>query len=288
MLYKPLFRIKKQNFPKMQILEMFTSGKRGDKHNEDGIFFSEDYAAVIDGSTSKVPLLFNGLTKGQKATQIVKEALACVKPQATLQEITENLTSAIKEAAPQLLEQKAAYRLTCSAAIFSHYNRTIWIIGDCQVRFNETNYTNRKIVDKVLEQIRSDINHYWIRQGKSIADIQKEGDPGRRCILNELQEQCEFQNDASSYNPFAYSVIDGTSINMSHILIIPIPQNINEIILASDGYPLLFNTLKDTENHLQEMLLTDPLCIDQNMQTKGIMQNGHSFDDRTFLRFTID
>ena len=288
MLHKPLFQTKKLIYLEMRILEMFTSGKQGDEHNEDGIFFSEDYAAVIDGSTSKVPISFDGLTKGQKAAQIVKETLTYANPKATLQEVAEVLTIAIKEAAPELLKKRAAYRLTCSAAIFSHYHRTIWLIGDCQARFKEANYTNRKIVDKVLEQIRSDINHYWIRQGKSITEIQEERDPGRQYILKELQEQCEFQNDTNACNPFAYSVIDGTPINMAHILVIPVPKNINEIILASDGYPQLFNTQEETEKYLQEILRTDPLCIDNNKQTKGVMQKGRAFDDRTFLKFTID
>lgn len=39
----------------MTIIESFIRGKHDDAHCEDGIVVTHDFAAVIDGSTSKTP-----------------------------------------------------------------------------------------------------------------------------------------------------------------------------------------------------------------------------------------
>ena len=59
----------------------------------------------------------------------------------------------------------------------------------------------------------------------------------------------------------------------------------SEVVLASDGYPFLKETLKESEEELLKVLKEDPLCCTLNPSTKGIVKGNRSFDDRTYLRF---
>lgn len=272
----------------MHIIEQFTTGKRGAELNEDGIFCSESFAAVIDGSTSKVQVQYDKLSKGQMATRIVKEALAQAAAELTMPQMLEWLTGALREACPEALDRDAAYRLTCSCAIVSLRRKELWLIGDCQARMGGHNYTHPKRIDTVLAQIRSDIDTFLLRHGHSVEDIRSKGDPGRKFILDALREQCSFQNGDNPHNPFAYPVLDGTPVSPGLVPVTPIGTNVNEVVLASDGYPRLFDTLLCTEQHLQRLLQADPLCINENRQTKGCMQEGTSYDDRTYLRFSLN
>ena len=58
-----------------------------------------------------------------------------------------------------------------------------------------------------------------------------------------------------------------------------------EIILASDGYPYLENTLEASESKLKYILENDPLCYTLYKSTKGIQKGNVSFDDRSYVRF---
>ena len=56
----------------ISIIKQFTKSKTGiEAANEDGLFISEKYIAVIDGATSKVNKLHNGLTGGQVVRNII-------------------------------------------------------------------------------------------------------------------------------------------------------------------------------------------------------------------------
>ena len=62
----------------MQIIEQYIKGKRPDQRFcEDGWVVTPHFAAVIDGSTSKIA----GRQGGLLAMQLVKEALRTLQPQ---------------------------------------------------------------------------------------------------------------------------------------------------------------------------------------------------------------
>ena len=58
-------------------------------------------------------------------------------------------------------------------------------------------------------------------------------------------------------------------------------------ILASDGYPVLADTLEETERLLACSLAEDPLRIGEHLSTKGVAAGNESFDDRTYLRMKL-
>lgn len=173
-------------------------------------------------------------------------------------------------------------RLTASCIIFSRKQKEVWMFGDCQCRIHKHTYTNEKPVDRQLAQIRSEIIHYLLKQGHTEQELRK-NDLGRMFIYQALMEQCSFQNNRSS-GPYAYTVIDGFPILKEHIPVFSVPER-TEVILASDGYPVLFDSWKETEKYLQKILSDDPLCISLNIATKGLNHGQNSFDDRTYIRF---
>ena len=57
------------------------------------------------------------------------------------------------------------------------------------------------------------------------------------------------------------------------------------VILASDGYPFLGDSLQESEEALKKQLEDDPLCINSFKATKGLMRGNKSFDDRCYVKF---
>ena len=81
-----------------------------------------------------------------------------------------------------------------------------------------------------------------------------------------------------------YAVIDGTPIYMPGTRIITVAHS---VVLASDGYPTLLPTLRDTEKALAKQLADDPQNIRSFVATKGLVEGNKSFDDRAYVRLTV-
>ena len=62
----------------------------------------------------------------------------------------------------------------------------------------------------------------------------------------------------------------------------------DELILATDGYPILKSTLKESEDALIDVLKEDRLCFRKYKSTKGVSTDANSFDDRTFWKGIVD
>ena len=55
-----------------------------------------------------------------------------------------------------------------------------------------------------------------------------------------------------------------------------------------DGYPFLKPTLAASEASLAEQIANDPQNIHSFIATKGIVEGNKSFDDRTYIRFSVE
>ena len=91
---------------------------------------------------------------------------------------------------------------------------------------------------------------------------------------------------ANRSGEFGYDVINGGDICPDNVIIYPVKAG-DRVILASDGYPALFDTLEETENHLFMLLARDPLCIHDLRGTKGVRPGNQSFDDRSYISFYV-
>lgn len=204
----------------------------------------------------------------------VKQAVKKITEQINRFYIDNNLLETV-ETAPEK-------RLVAQAVIYSHARNEVWQIGDCQCLIGNTTSSNEKEIDRVLANFRSVINELALLKGATMEELMTD-DVGRNFIYPVLQDQALLQNCPDQKQPYAFPVLDGFPVNENKILIFPAGDE-EEIILASDGYPLLSPTLKESECYLKYILEYDPLCMRLYKSTKGVAAGNFSFDDRAYLK----
>lgn len=167
-------------------------------------------------------------------------------------------------------------RLTASCVVFSRLRREIWMIGDCQCLIGNTFYDNPKPYEHIVAERRAQI----IADSPLPHDHFLSDDVARKAVIPLMLESMQEQNKT-------YSVIDGFPIPEKYVKVISLDFQPWEIVLASDGYPFLCNTLDESEQKLAHQKSTDPLNIGNFKATKGFMQGNNSFDDRAYIRFQV-
>lgn len=261
----------------MEIIEYKIEGKSRDKRLcEDEAVITDSFAAVIDGVTSKSDFRYKGKSTGRLAADFVKEVLTEAMPEAGIEEVIaacRRKWEAFYEEADFPYE-RASMGPQAAAAIYSAFYRKIWLIGDCQAMVDGVHYMVPKKSDEVLSEFRSLVIH-----------ITEDSEEARKLILPWIVKAAKFSNDRSSC--YGYAVMNGEEIPAELIRTIPLDEGSHEIVLASDGYPVLRPTLEESERELERILKEDPDCCREYRSTKGIMPGNVSFDDRTYIKFKI-
>lgn len=267
----------------MTIIEQTVRGKRSQETCEDAIVVTDNYVAVIDGSTSKSVTRFHpDMSNGQYCATLVSQYIRSMPADLTAGRFAMLVTAFLRfvyqeqQADMQLLTDIPTERMAASAAIYSRHRREVWLVGDCQCLVDGCHHDNPKPYEAALADIRSGFLRLQLLQGTTQADIQRH-DTGRDLIVPMLIESCKAQNKT-------FTVIDGFPMPVAGIKVVP-ATNAREIVLASDGYPTLLPTLAESEQALAALLADDPLCIGNFRATKGLMQGNASFDDRAYVRF---
>lgn len=257
-------------------------GKHSDDTCEDGIVTTVNHVAVIDGSTSKTPQRVNpGMQNGRFAMQLVSDVISSLPAQTTMLQFCRIVTDAIDEAYnyyqqdPDIIQQHPERRLTCSAAVYSRYHREVWLVGDCQCIVEGKYYDNAKPDEAANAEKRS----RYIKEHQLSVEEVRLHDEGRDQIISDIIASMHSQNKT-------YAVIDGTPIYIKGVKVIAVPVD-SEVVLATDGYPFLCNTLAESEQRLSQLLVDDPLLINQFKATKAYMEGNSSFDDRAYIRFRV-
>ena len=173
----------------------------------------------------------------------------------------------------------------CAAAgaiIFSIARKEIWNVGDCQCIINNTKHLHEKEVDRIYSQKRAEILENAIKNGATQEELLI-NDIGREAILSQLKTQHQYANKECN---LGYAVFNGTPIPESMITTYKLSEG-DTIVLASDGYPVLCDSLEESEELLQRELTENPLCYRGYKSTKGLQPKNFSFDDRTYIRFRV-
>ena len=281
----------------MKIIESNIIGKKSQEACEDGLVMTDDFIAVIDGSTSKTPKhLSPDMKNGRYAMMLISEYIQQeMKADATVDEFCEGITAYIynKVYLPMGIEEQLRLhpeeRLTASAIIYSNQKKEVWMVGDCQAIINGKLYDNSKPYEQEIAQKRVEL----IAQGLSPAEARKQIEP----LL--IKAMLSGQNQT-------YTVIDGFPIYREGVKIVALKMKLasssidtyfqehpkpvsspNEVVLASDGYPFLKPTLAESEAALGHLIAHDPQCIHDFIATKGLVPGNKSFDDRTYIRFRV-
>lgn len=276
-------------------MERSVQSKTGDGQDcqdcEDLIHFSKDFVAVIDGFTSKTDRRWDGQTGGRAAVEIIDKAFNMMPHDCTAREAVELMTRMIQDAyrdfdATDVVKTDPKQRMAAFFAAISLFRRELWVIGDCQALLGGQIVTNRKIVDHVLANVRALKLELEMLKGATIEQL-RQNDTGREIIMPLLEEQSRLQNNPAA-GDYWYPVVDGFPIPSEGIIVQPIPGNVSHIVLATDGYPVLKDSLKESEDILQEILRKDPLLFREYKSTKGMLKGNASFDDRAFLKIKLE
>ncbi|MCW4128672.1 hypothetical protein ONT16_10490 [Prevotella copri] len=275
----------------MKIIESNIIGKKSQETCEDGLVMTDDFIAVIDGSTSKTPKhLSPDMKNGRYAMMLISEYIQQeMKADATVDEFCEGITAYIynKVYQPMGIEEQLRLhpeeRLTASAVIYSNQKKEVWMVGDCQAIINGKLYDNSKPYEQEIATRRVTL----IQQGMTPAEARKSIEPLLIEAMLGGQNKC-------------YAVIDGFPIYREGVRVVSLEEESStissfsecntssqEIVLASDGYPFLKPTLAASEAALEHLIANDPQCIHDYIATKGLVAGNKSFDDRTYIRFII-
>lgn len=289
----------------MKIIESSIIGKKSPEACEDGMVVTDDFIAVIDGSTSKTPKHLNpDMKNGRYAMMLISEYIREeLKADASVDDFCQGVTAYIynkvyeKLGVEERLKKHPEERLTASAILYSRTRNEVWMVGDCQAIIAGKLYENGKPYEQEIARKRVEL----IEQGLSPAEARKQIEP----LL--IKAMLSGQNQT-------YTVIDGFPIYREGVKVVSvsdscsvqdsvpasdsvpcsdsasasdtIPSSSSEIVLASDGYPFLKPTLAASEAALAEQIANDPQNIHSFIATKGIVEGNKSFDDRTYIRFS--
>ena len=288
----------------MKIIESSIIGKKSPEACEDGMVVTDDFIAVIDGSTSKTPKHLNpDMKNGRYAMMLISEYIREeLKADASVDDFCQGVTAYIynkvyeKLGVEERLKEHPEERLTASAILYSRTRNEVWMVGDCQAIIDEKLYENGKPYEEKIARKRVEL----IEQGLSPAEARKQIEP----LL--IKAMLSGQNQT-------YTVIDGFPIYREGVKVVSVSDSSSvqdsvpasdsvpcsdsasasgtisvsssEIVLASDGYPFLKPTLAASEAALAEQIANDPQNIHSFIATKGIVEGNKSFDDRTYIRF---
>lgn len=288
----------------MKIIESCIIGKKSPEACEDGMVVTDDFIAVIDGSTSKTPKHLNpDMKNGRYAMMLISEYIREeLKTDASVDEFCQGVTAYIynkvyeKLGVEERLKEHPEERLTASAILYSRTRNEVWMVGDCQAIIDGKLYENGKPYEEKIARKRVEL----IEQGLSPAEARKQIES----LL--IKAMLSGQNQT-------YTVIDGFPIYREGVKVVSVSDSCSvqdsvptsdsvpcsdsasasgtisvsssEIVLASDGYPFLEPTLAASEAALAEQIANDPQNIHSFIATKGIVEGNKSFDDRTYIRF---
>lgn len=288
----------------MKIIESSIIGKKSPETCEDGMVVTDDFIAVIDGSTSKTPKHLNpDMKNGRYAMMLISEYIREeLKADASVDDFCQGVTAYIynkvyeKLGVEERLKEHPEERLTASAILYSRTRNEVWMVGDCQAIIDGKLYENGKPYEQEIARKRVEL----IEQGLSPAEARKQIEP----LLIEAMLSGKNQT---------YTVIDGFPIYREGVKVVSVSDSCSvqdsvpasdsvpcsdsasasgtisvsssEIVLASDGYPFLEPTLAASEAALAEQIANDPQNIHSFIATKGIVEGNKSFDDRTYIRF---
>ena len=233
----------------MDIIESSIIGKKNPEACEDGMVVTDDFIAVIDGSTSKTPKHLNpDMKNGRYAMMLISEYIREeLKADASVDDFCQGVTAYIynkvyeKLGVEERLKEHPEERLTASAILYSRTRNEVWMVGDCQAIIDGKLYENGKPYEQEIARKRVEL----IEQGLSPAEARKQIEP----LL--IEAMLSGQNQT-------YTVIDGFPIYREGVKVVALKMkpasnstetyfqepsrpvsSPNEVVLASDGYPFL-------------------------------------------------
>jgi hypothetical protein len=271
-----------------KLIEQFSISKLKngtDKQNEDSIFDNSYYGVVSDGATTQKGTVIDGLSPGKTASTLFIDYFKTADPYITFERAISDLEDLFQKWYKDH-EEIFHDRITTSSVVLNKKRKELWFLGDCSARLDNELYCYNKEIDTLTTNLRVFTIQTAITEGQTSYEECLKHDIGRDVIIPLIEKQQLYQNNNDG-TTFCYGVMDGYKTIEKDIHVMSIPENTTSIILTSDGYPVIEETLEKTEKKLSNILKEDPLMIGKHATTKGLSDDKCSFDDRSYLRYDV-
>lgn len=273
---------------KYRVSETFLMGREQDiSLCEDGFIVTEDYAVMIDGAGTPSPKTFNGKKGGRYIMEIIRDSIHIFDANLDYIDFLDQLNQMIVDDYKQNgwyvdLAQDINLRPMASVLVYSKHKHQLWFYGDCKALVDGVQIDNPKYIDEVMLNARKMVLEAELLIGNTIENL-KANDIGREYINTLLNYQRKFLHSRDG-SDLGFSMVDGFDFRIEDIKVVDLPNDINTLILSSDGYSILKPTLEETELILKEQLEKDPLAINELKGFKPLAPGANSIDDRAYIK----
>ena len=269
-----------------QVLESFLCSKAGAADGgDDRLVVTPQVAAVLDGATDGSGATYQGVGAARFVAEVGAQVIEALPPDVTAQEAVARMSAAVKRALQETRPSHAPSRPPCFVfVLYCAARRELWRVGDAKYLIDGRGCNPETAVDAVIVKARQLVTQARLLAGDTVATLRRD-DPGREAVQELLELQTHFMNRPD--NPYGYGAISGTEVPEKFIEVIKVPDDAREVVLASDGYPQVYASLRESEAWLARVLEQDPLLTELHLAAKGWRPGAASFDDRAYIRLRI-
>ncbi len=270
-----------------RVLESRLCSKAGNADGgDDKWVVTPHFAAVLDGATDGSDATYDGVGAARFVVQLGVQVIEALPPDVTAHEAVTRMSEAVKTGLRETSPNHAPARPPCFVFVmYSAARRELWRVGDPQYLLDGQGHNPEMAVDTVVVKARQLVIQAHLLAGTAVETLRRD-DPGREAVKPLLELQTNFMNRADS--PYGYGAISGGEVPAQFVEIIKVPAETHEVVLASDGYPQIYGTLRESEAWLAEVLERDPLLTELHLAAKGWRPENISFDDRAYLRLELN
>lgn len=288
----------------MNIIETLLASAKGDK-TEDLIVETPDYFGIFDGVGGvRTDWLHENRTMGQWGSYLAGEALKMLPAGATIADYSK-LAAQMNTAAREKFRLAPIERLASGALILPRQKPyQVWVIGDSHFGYKlKSGEWKSCPQNKLYDEVTLNYRRILIKQ-----EIMGRGEPqteGQRAELAQaawagvrdaLSKQMLFANHPDPSEPLGFGVVSGTPVPPHHLHAYPLPDEVAEIVLCSDGLPEATPTAAEGKAVIADLRATDPFLTGNNklgfmghkggfVQLDGTMADW--YDDVSYLRIGV-
>lgn len=278
----------------MQIIEQFLAGKTGNEDlNEDRIAVSEHFIGLFDGATNRGGAVLAGKTFGRFAAETVAQALTELPADITARAAIDSLSATLHDRTRKEAQKEGANfenewsAPSTAVLIYSRARREIWRVADSTFIVNGGAANMRFFAQ---ERTWCDLRRAWLQaqmvRGMSEEDLIAD-DKSWELLTPLIGALKVFANSEHAMaHPYGFGVINGSPVPDRYIEVFD-ASDAREVVFASDGYPEVLPSLEETEEALRKTIARDPLMYKIHPQVKGVRKGWQSYDDRSYIRFSI-
>lgn len=266
----------------ISLVESFTISKSDSEKSADVIFAGPHVFGVADGTTAK-SWEGNACPTGVEISTEVGRLLQSVSSSSTALEAVTRISNSIWEYLADS-EIQPGYGPAATFALVNIQKREVWRVGDISVLIDGTAYPPNRTAEDIVARGRSLVLREHLQHGIPISELQR-NDLGRASVQYLFPALVGLRNKTAF--GLSYGAIDGQQIPPEFIEVFKLPAAKCEVVLATDGYPDPFPTLRDSEIALARRISEDPLMISEPPMTKGVSTGARSFDDRAYVRVKL-